>query len=263
MKKIVLLLLIGIIAPFVVSAQEYNVNTLIPVDQVGTVNTEKFTYNGFIYNSQVDGKGNCLFSFNSIQNNTLSKTAVSINVLLFDEQQKNIGFLTYCSDKDVSSEYSGFKLAGNQASAFSINVTSRYFIDGKGPGNVRFIAVKDENKYCQIGGYTKYQGLTIEEITNGGFSNSGNEKMREIFILFRDKGLQMLVIMILSAVGFFVVYGMFLNALYRRMYAKTTFLAYLPIANTYISVKMAFGKIVAIVVDIILLIIEIIENLHK
>ena len=29
--------------------------------------------------------------------------------------------------------------------------------------NVRYIAVRDENKYCQIGGYSNYKDLTIEE----------------------------------------------------------------------------------------------------
>lgn len=170
MKKIYYLLFVvtlfftGIINVY---ADDYQVNTLIPVDTMATVDTDKFEYKNFFYNSAVDAKGNATIKFEAIQNNTLSRTAVSINVLLFDAEQRNIGYLTYCSDKDVSSEYSGFKVSANQVVAFTINVTGRYFVEGKTPKDVRFIAVRDENRYCQIGGYTKYSGLTMDEINQG------------------------------------------------------------------------------------------------
>ncbi len=145
----------------------YKVNTLIPVNTKVSVETDKFDYNGMIYNTKLDSKGNASITFDGIQNNTLSKTAVSINVLLFDEAQKNIGFLTYCTDKDINTDNSGFKIRPNQVVPFTIPVTKTYFVEGKLPKDVRYIAVRDENRYCQIGGYSNYKGLTIEEITNG------------------------------------------------------------------------------------------------
>lgn len=150
-----------------VYADDYKTNTLIPVNTVASVETDKFDYKNFVYNSTVDAKGNATIKFETIQNNTLSKTAISINVLLFDESKKNIGFLTYCTDKDVSSDNAGFKIKANQAVPFTISVTKRYFVEGKLPKDVRYIAVRDENRYCQIGGYDNYKGLTIEEILNG------------------------------------------------------------------------------------------------
>ena len=150
-----------------VYADDYKTNTLIPVNTVASVETDKFDYKNFVYNSTVDAKGNATIKFETIQNNTLSKTAISINVLLFDESKKNIGFLTYCTDKDVSSDNAGFKFKANQAVPFTISVTKRYFVEGKLPKDVRYIAVRDENRYCQIGGYDNYKGLTIEEILNG------------------------------------------------------------------------------------------------
>ena len=52
--------------------------------------------------------------------------------------KKNIGFVTYCSDKDYSSNYSGFKLGSGKSNApFSISVVSKYFVDGYYPGDVR------------------------------------------------------------------------------------------------------------------------------
>ncbi|MBP5679134.1 MAG: hypothetical protein J6X28_04835 [Bacilli bacterium] len=53
--------------------------------------------------------------------------------------------------------------------------------------------------------------------------------------------------LILGVIGVFVVQGLILNALHKRMYASTTALAYLPITNTYITVKMAFGPRIAMV----------------
>ena len=150
-----------------VYADDYKVNTLIPVNTVASVETDKFDYKNFVYNSNVDSKGNATIKFEGIQNNTLSKTAISINVLLFDENKKNIGFLTYCTDKDVSSNNAGFKIRANQVVPFTITVTNRYFVEGKLPKDVRFIAVRDENRYCQIGGYSNFKGKTIEEIVNG------------------------------------------------------------------------------------------------
>ena len=163
----IVVLFISVIQIVNVQAEDYKVNTLIPVNTVASVETDKFDYKNFTYNSTVDEKGNATIKFEAIQNNTLSKTAISINVLLFDENKKNIGFLTYCTDKDVSSDNAGFKIRANQVVPFTITVTQRYFVDGKLPKDVRYIAVRDENRYCQIGGYSNYKGLTIEEIVNG------------------------------------------------------------------------------------------------
>ena len=163
----IVVLFISVIQIVNVQAEDYKVNTLIPVNTVASVETDKFDYKNFTYNSTVDEKGNATIKFEAIQNNTLSKTAISINVLLFDENKKNIGFLTYCTDKDVSSDNAGFKIRANQVVPFTITVTQRYFVDGKLPKDVRYIAVRDENRYCQICGYSNYKGLTIEEIVNG------------------------------------------------------------------------------------------------
>ena len=127
------------------------------------------TFNAF-YKVRRDKKWREIFYgyFESIKNNTVSKIPISINMLLFGEDQKNIGIVTYCTDRDYGSNYDGFKLNGNQAVPFSINVVkTKYFVNGKTPGDVKYIAVLDENKYCKIGGYSNYEGLTIDEIANG------------------------------------------------------------------------------------------------
>ena len=252
MKKVFNTLLFSFLA-FVmvinVNAQEYEKNQLIPVNTSATVHTEKFDYRDFVYSSGVDNKGNANVTFGGIQNNTLSKTPVSINMLLFDENKKNIGFLTYCTDKDVSSNYAGLKIQANQTISFNIKVTSRYFIENKTPANVKFVAVMDENKYCQIGGYDKYAGLTIEQITNGDRSSTNggsNLRLPNISFLF-NTGFLIIAVVAIIIITILVVYGTILNALYKRMYAKKTGLAYLPFTNAYVTAKMAFGPIIAII----------------
>lgn len=252
MKKFIsyLIVLIGLFSPIFVSAQEYNTMQLIPVDTVATVNTEKFKYQDFLYSSKVDDKGNTMITFNSIVNNTVSKTPVSINVLLFGDNQKNIGIVTYCTNKDYGNTYEGFKLNGNQAVPFSIKVTpKKYFVEKKEPKDVKYIAVMDENKYCKIGGYSNYEGLTVDEIANGiSAKTKSMSSLEKYFEMFMDSGSIGIIIILLIVLGGYIIYGMILNALHKKMYGKTTILAYLPIANIYTTVKLAFGKLVALIV---------------
>ena len=262
MKKIFsyIVLIIGVFSVYIgVNAQEYQLNTMIPVDTTATVKTEKFDYNDFVFKSGVDAKGNGIVTFGSIKNNTNSKNPVSINILLFDSQQKNIGFLTYCSDKDVSSDYAGFKLKGGESAPFAINVTKKYFADSENDNasTVKYIAVMDDNKYCHIGGYDKYKGLTLGQITKGEVVEKPKKDGIDLTSFNLDLGNMLLIVIgigFLVLIGLFVLYGKILNALHKRMYAKTTILAYLPITNNYVTVKLAFGNIVALVYVVLLLI---------
>ena len=255
MKKIFsyIILIIGVFSIYIgVNAQEYQLNTMIPVDTTATVKTEKFDYNDFVYKSGVDAKGNSIITFGSIKNNTNSKNPVSINILLFDDQQKNIGFLTYCSDKDVSSDYAGFKLRGGESSPFAISVTKRYFanVEMASAASVKYIAVMDDNKYCHIGGYDKYEGLTLAQITKGEVAESPKKDGIDLTKLNLDLDSMLFIVIVIGflvLIGLFVLYGKILNALHKKMYAKTTILAYLPITNNYVTVKLAFGNIVALV----------------
>jgi hypothetical protein len=251
MKKIIyfVIILIYVFSPIFVFADEYKTMQLIPVDTNATVSTEKFTYQDFSYRSSLDGNGNAIINFNSIANNTISKIPISINLLLFDQDQKNIGIVTYCTNKDYGNNYEGFKLDGNQAAPFSIKVVSnKYFIEGKGPGDVKYIAVMDDNKYCKVGGYSNYKGLTIDEISNGvSTKEKGFLNLTQYIEDFKESGIIAIIIPIAIVLIIFIVYGMILNALNKAMYSKSTILAYIPIGNVFITFKLAFGKIVAFI----------------
>ena len=258
MKKVILniLIIIGFFSLCInVKAEEYQLNSLIPIDSFATVKTEKFNYIDFIY----DSSGNAKIVFGAITNNTSVKNPVSINILLFDGEQKNIGFLTYCSDKDISSDYAGFKLSGGQSSAFKIDVTKRYFVDGYNSSNVKYIAVMDENKYCHIGGYDNYKGLTISEIIE---SNSvGINEKQSIFSKFKfnfnfnlDNKIIFIILYSLIALAVFILYASIINALNKKMYYRGTILAYIPIINVFVAVKLAFGKIITLIYIVLYLI---------
>jgi len=245
--KRVFIVFLSFLVCYNVKALGYTEMQLIPVDTVATVDSESFTYNDFSYSSAVNEKGNTTITFGSIYNKTQEKMFVSIDVLLFDENEKNIGLLTYCTDKDKSSDYSGIKFDAGQSGPFNITVTSRYFVKDKYPKDVKFIAVMDDNKYCHIGGYDNYAGLTIEQISNGQLSEAKTqaEIIFDFYNFLQKNGILLIGGLILGIIISFGIYGAIINALYRRMFGRTTTLAYLPITNNYVTVKLAFGPVIA------------------
>lgn len=216
MKKIIFLVSL-LLLPIMVYAEDYDVKTLIPVDTKASVKTEKFDYNNFIYNSSVDAKGNGLITFEGIKNNYVTKSFVSINILLFGEDQKNIGFLTYCSDKDLDSNYADYELKGNSSAPFSIKVVSKYFVEGKGVKDVKYISVLDDNKYCQIGGYDKYKGLTLDEIVNGVNNKKNDNSIDKLIIELQEKGIMPIIIMVLVGVALLVVFIMIISSIINKI----------------------------------------------
>ena len=243
MKKIIyyLFIIVVLFSPIFVFAEEYKAKQLIPVESTATVSTEKFVYQDFKYNDT-------MITFGSITNNSISKVPVTINLLLFDSEQKNIGFISYCTNKDYGSNYEGFKLEGNQSSPFSIKVVQKYFVKNKGSQDVKYISVLDENKYCKIGGYSNYKGLTIDEIVNGISEDSKSKLSINRYIdEFKESGVIGIIIPIAIILIIFIIYGNIINALYKKMYSKSTALAYLPIGNVFVTFRLAFGKIVAFI----------------
>lgn len=253
MKRKWIWLVIAFFLVLPVKAKEYNVNELIAVDEIATVKTEKFDYADFTFSSQLDAKGNGIITFQSITNNTLSKKAVSINILLFDNKKLNIGFLTYCSNKDYDTNYSGFQLGGKESAPFVITAYSKYFGESKKTAqDVAYIAVMDENELCRIGGYSNYLGKTIEEINNPTPVEPSQAidfdfKMPELPSFLKNQKIWTYSLIGFCAFLVLIGTGAFFNVLYKKMYGKKTFFAYLPITNIYVSVKSVFGRIVAII----------------
>lgn len=218
-----IILMIGLF-PILVKAEEVKVlipsdtliptNTLIPIDTKVNVNTEKFNYNGITYNSNLDEKGRSIITFDSIKNNYKTKTPISINILLFGNDKKNIGLVSYCTDKDLDSNYSGYKLSGEGSSSFSITMLSKYFVEGKTSKDVKYIAVLDDNKYCHVGGYTNYKDKSLNEIVNGNTKELN--PVEKIIMYIQDNKLEKSIILIAGGLILFIILIMVLKAIKKK-----------------------------------------------
>ena len=226
-----------------VFAREYSVDELIPVSEEATVITNTFVYNGIKFTNDKNNKMNGMVSFRSISNNTSAKISPSIGILLFDANMKYIGYINYCASKDYDSDNSHVQISGHGSIAFDFNVSPRYL--GANEDNfegtvhdssaIAYYSVHDDNKHCQIGGYVKYYGFTIEEITSNKIYR--DELELSDLILY----LPYVLIALVALIG----YGLLLNTVYKRMHARTSILSYFPLTNLYIEVKLAFGKKIA------------------
>ena len=259
MKRFLKVLLFTFVFFYVanVNAQSYDVGTLIPVNNSATVETDTFTYNDIDFNNY-DNSGYRLISFQSITRKSSgnSPIPISINVLLFDSEEKNIGYVTYCSEKDYDGDYSGYTIKSSQSSPFTIKLVKKYFVNKDDTlksqytfNDIAYYSVLDDNHFCKVGGYDKYKGLTLEQINSGELSNA---KTKTVFnfsdiIPSISGGVLVIVISLLIVFIALFIFGSILNALYKRMYAEKTALAYIPITNSYVCVKLAFGKIVSLI----------------
>lgn len=256
MKKTIFLLALLVVSfscKLNVYAQEYQVKELIPVDAVATVETDLFSYNDFTIQASSPDKG--IVKFTSIVNKSDKKVPISINLLLFDENMFNIGYVTYCTSKDYDSNYRDYELGPKGSISFSINIAKKYFVEGNKIDNIKYISVLDENKYCHVGGYNNYAGLTIEQIKEGDVAANYSSRgiSLDFLLFFKNKGVIIILVVIAVACLIFMINGLILNALYKRMFAATTPMAYIPILNNYVSVKLAFGDIISKVYLVILL----------
>ncbi len=252
MKKLLFFILLFLALP--VQAKDFELKTLIAVDEKATIKTEKFDYVDMYYSSKYDDNGNGIIHFGSVHNNNeVIQTPISINVLLFDFDRKNIGYVTYCTDRDYSTSYSYYKLKGGQSIPFKINVTSRYFVERTGPKDVYYIAVMDENPYCQIGGYTKYAGQTIEEIRGDKDVKTDDKSfsIEKILSVFTEDVVKKIIIGAGAFFVYIIVSGL-VDSLYQKMYTHNSILPMIPIVNIIITVKLVFGNIVAIIYGVLL-----------
>lgn len=242
----IILILSIFFSPFIVNARSYSSNEVFSIDTPdASFSSDTFDYNGIHF----DKSGYLIID--SVTNKSGSRKPYSINILMFDSQQKNIGYITYCSTKDLDSDYSDKQLSGGASDRLQIPVTKKYFgaKDKEYKGEVKtvndvfYISVVDDNTHCQIGGYSKYIGLTINEITNGKVVKEVKEK-NGIPVLI-NKYVILLVPSLLGILAVCFACGFFLNALYKRMKADTSVFSYLPVTNFFVAIKLAFGEMIS------------------
>ena len=249
MKNKIVFFLAVIVSFFTINVNAEELNTLYPIDSVISIQTKNFSYSGMKFNSGVkDRNGYPVISFGSITNNSKSTKPIpiSIDILMFDSSQKNIGFITYCSEKDLDTDYSGAVIRQNESLPFNLSIVKKYFVKEKSYSDVAYFSVLDDNEYCKVGAYDKYEGLTYEEIKNGitKTEKSPADKINDL-IFSLGAGVGFIGVFIFILLFVYIIYGVILNALYKRMYAEKTVLAYLPFTNVYITIKLAFGSMIA------------------
>ena len=249
MKNKIVFFLAVIVSFFTINVNAEELNTLYPVDSVISIQTKNFSYSGMKFNSGVkDRNGYPVISFGSITNNSKSTKPIpiSIDILMFDSSQKNIGFITYCSEKDLDTDYSGAVIRQKESLPFNLSIVKKYFVKEKSYSDVAYFSVLDDNEYCKVGAYDKYEGLTYEEIKNGitKTEKSPADKINDL-IFSLGAGVGFIGVFIFILLFVYIIYGVILNALYKRMYAEKTVLAYLPFTNVYITIKLAFGSMIA------------------
>lgn len=231
-----------------VSAKEYSIKEYIPVEDSSSVNTDLFYYQNMKFIFHVNSNGLALITFDSIDNHSNKKVPISINLLLFDKDKKNIGYLTYCSDKDIESDYANFKIGPQQSHIFAINLTNIYFTKDKSSDDLKYVVVFDENPYCQIGGYARYEGKTLDEIIGqiNSHDQTFSNRFYEVIQSFIHSSFATIFIYILIAIVLLSITGNIINKLYYRFYHVSTNLAYIPLLNYYICVKLVFGGLIGI-----------------
>ena len=249
MKNKIVFFLAVIVSFFTLNVNAEELNTLYPVDSVISIQTKNFSYSEMKFNSGVkDRNGYPVISFGSITNNSKSTKPIpiSIDILMFDSSQKNIGFITYCSEKDLDTDYSGAVIRQNESLPFNLSIVKKYFVKEKSYSDVAYFSVLDDNEYCKVGAYDKYEGLTFEEIKNGitKTEKSPADNINDL-IFSLSAGVGFIGVFIFILLFVYIIYGVILNALYKRMYAEKTVLAYLPFTNIYITIKLAFGSMIA------------------
>lgn len=244
MKKIFNLFMMVIIAfcfAINVYATDYTYKQIIPIDDTANVSTKTFDYTNVSYMPIADGRKYAIFNIGGITNKIDKSMPLSVNILIYDKNKKNIGFVTYCSDQDYDSDYSQHKVKAKETVPLSINIVDKYFVEGKTAADIAYFSILDENVYCKIGGYDKYAGLTVEEIVKGGIKQDKKGSTAKVKSFDAGEFLKIFGIGFVICVGL----GILLNALYKRMYAEMSFLAFIPLGNCFIAFKMAFGDLVS------------------
>ena len=223
----------------------------------GTTNIfEHYSYN----NTQIYRTGEELYFYSNVINNAKKTRPICLEVLLFDKDEKNIGIFNYSSEKDYETQYASKRLQSGESISFNYKIIDKYLADKENNklSDVYYFSIINENEYCKVGGYSNYSGQKFNEIISSKNEVTEGTKFDSI-VSFINKyipihkvnvgfgiSIVIVIVVLIAFIAIWVLYGKFLNKLHNAMYKTTTALAYVPIANNYLCVKMAFGKIIGL-----------------
>ena len=245
MKKFTFLLLLWLF-PILVFAKEYQELELIPIEDSATVETVEYSYQEFTYQNEVEKKPYGILKYELVVNNSSEDKPLAVNVLLFDKNKENIGFVAYCTTKDLRGDFAQTTVNGHAGISLEVPVDDSYIVKGKTKDDIRYISVLDGNGSCLVGDYDKYVGLTIEDIRAGKVSPDWNENsIVNLFSFILNVGLYTFIGILLFIMTLYTLFAAMLNHLNKKMFGKKLKLRYVPIVNLFFSMNISFGRIIA------------------
>lgn len=226
----------------VVKENGYKTMELVPVENSINISGDNLDYTNINYNNVTSE-----LSIGSITNTTNKKIPISISIGFFDLSQKNVGIFNYCSDNDIETNYSGLQLTSKNSTSFSFIIDDEYLKDKINTTDIKYIAVMSDNKDCKVGGADSYLNKTIDQIEKKDSVDAdkydGFLTLEQIIAQFTF----VFIIFIVLSLVLYIVQGFVLNNLHTRMYGNGTGLCWVPVCNSYITVKLAFGKPIAFI----------------
>ena len=161
MRKILLGILVFIC--FInVNAKDYELKTLIPVDEKASVSTDHFFYHDFSFSSKEISSiiQQRSIDFDGIKNLDNQDRNISITIGFFNENKRNIGLFNYCSEKDSSNRV----LKPNEEREYVIYINNKLLADKSTVNDIKYISIMSENPNCNNGTNYDYVGKKIEYI---------------------------------------------------------------------------------------------------
>ena len=246
MKKFTFVLLFLWLFPITTFATDYKELELIPIENLASVETAEYDYQNFTYQNEVEKKPYGIIKYELVVNKSSEEKPLAVDVLLFDKRKENIGFVAYCTTKDLRGDYAQIKVNGTGGASLEVPVDDSYIVKGKTKDDIRYLAVLDGNGNCLVGDYDKYIGLTIEDIRAGKVSPEWNENsIVNIFSFILNVGLYAFIAIMLFMMTLYVLFVAMLNHLNKNIFGKKLSLRYVPILNMFYSMNISFGRIIA------------------
>ena len=156
MKKAlkIIIIMISFLTIYQVSAANYSVKELIPVDKQTTVLSDHMSYQGLVFSVNHDPNNKYSVMFTKIKNISLEEKPYGVSIALFNEEKKNIGTINFCEGTLASKE-----------EKLNVVIKAAPYLSKENTGrDVKFIAILGENSTCRQEGSLDYIGQTLEEI---------------------------------------------------------------------------------------------------
>ena len=231
----------------VFAAKKIDKMTISPADTPFDISTENFDYRNIKYMQTITDSKYGGIDIDTIYNKTKSRKPISFNILLFNKSQHCIGYVSYCSIKELDSKFAQSYINPDSRETVTIPVDGKYLWSSYDKEDVKYIAFVNDNVGCKIADKSKYYGLSMYAIETGKISSKYKKDSLENRVnKVINIGLPKFLLIFLVIAAIYTTILMVINNIYNKMYGKGSILAWVPIFNTAASVRASFGSILAV-----------------